>query len=581
MDRLKLELSRTQKANAEQAERLEKQKKQNGALEARIQDLKKTACAEQAELKDLRVKLRMSEHERSQLSLKQGEAAELKKTIHVLESKRRDEVREKDRTITDLGKSVAGERRRRETAEARLQELQAKGTTELDALSAKSQLLQEQLAQAQEETRHSAQLVSVAETDAVSKQQRALDQLEQHRVLLAEVAQEYARLAAKSCAVTAHSKLTHEYAVLQSRAWRLERKLGDSAGQVAELVNLIRHAHDTNALLVRELADLQEECQFYRQTQRVEIENMPPLWQLYDELGEAMHELHEMELSSCLSDNLLATSLTELFHLTYDELVEEHLALNTELAQERQTSRTAQVAQDHLEAELVKTRQEREQEYDQLRTTTRLVDQMTTRAALAEQQKTDLEHQLQCATQQSEAASASHKKAVQQLTETVQRNRMTEDGLRAEIGLLTAELADSEQFQAAYYSLSDEIKSLIARNELAEGEAQQLSKFNAEILGHHNPGQRIMYVDRIRRELAEFKHKHAVSVVECESVAAQNVELLRELEIYRSVSVEHKPRTAVTRISRPPLSSMNQSTTTPFWEAMPVDQRFEDFSYTI
>ena len=40
----------------------------------------------------------------------------------------------------------------------------------------------------------------------------------------------------------------------------------------------------------------------------------------------------------------------------------------------------------------------------------------------------------------------------------------------------------------------------------AEEEAQRLSKFNAEILGHNNPAQRIMYVDRIRRELHETKH---------------------------------------------------------------------------
>lgn len=44
------------------------------------------------------------------------------------------------------------------------------------------------------------------------------------------------------------------------------------------------------------------------------------------------------------------------------------------------------------------------------------------------------------------------------------------------------------------------------RNNLAEEEADRLSKFNAEILGHNNPAQRIMYVDRIRRELAEAKH---------------------------------------------------------------------------
>lgn len=43
------------------------------------------------------------------------------------------------------------------------------------------------------------------------------------------------------------------------------------------------------------------------------------------------------------------------------------------------------------------------------------------------------------------------------------------------------------------------------RNALAEDEAQALSKHNAELLGHHNPAQRIMYVDRIRRELHDTK----------------------------------------------------------------------------
>jgi hypothetical protein len=47
---------------------------------------------------------------------------------------------------------------------------------------------------------------------------------------------------------------------------------------------------------------------------------------------------------------------------------------------------------------------------------------------------------------------------------------------------------------------------LVDRNDLAEEEADRLSRFNAEILGHNNPAQRIMYVDRIRKELAETKH---------------------------------------------------------------------------
>ena len=66
-------------------------------------------------------------------------------------------------------------------------------------------------------------------------------------------------------------------------------------------------------------------------------------------------------------------------------------------------------------------------------------------------------------------------------------------------------MTDAERYQEAYYNLVDEVGTLVDRNNLAEDEANRLSKFNAEILGHHNPSQRIMYVDRIRRELAETK----------------------------------------------------------------------------
>lgn len=60
-------------------------------------------------------------------------------------------------------------------------------------------------------------------------------------------------------------------------------------------------------------------------------------------------------------------------------------------------------------------------------------------------------------------------------------------------------------YREAYQNIADEMRGIIARNTLAEEEADRLSKFNAEIIGHHNPTQRIYYVDRIRKELAETK----------------------------------------------------------------------------
>lgn len=69
---------------------------------------------------------------------------------------------------------------------------------------------------------------------------------------------------------------------------------------------------------------------------------------------------------------------------------------------------------------------------------------------------------------------------------------------------------DATRYQEAYYLLSEEVGALVARHQLAEEEAQRLSKFNVEILSHNNPAQRIVYVDRIRTELAETKHVGSV-----------------------------------------------------------------------
>jgi hypothetical protein len=70
---------------------------------------------------------------------------------------------------------------------------------------------------------------------------------------------------------------------------------------------------------------------------------------------------------------------------------------------------------------------------------------------------------------------------------------------------LSADLADAERYREAYHNLLDEVGVLAARNQLAESEATRISQFNAEILGHNNPAQRIVYLDRVRRELAETK----------------------------------------------------------------------------
>lgn len=61
------------------------------------------------------------------------------------------------------------------------------------------------------------------------------------------------------------------------------------------------------------------------------------------------------------------------------------------------------------------------------------------------------------------------------------------------------------RYEHAYKSLCQEVDALVSRNQLVEKEAEHLSQFNAEILGHTNPHQKIHYLDRVRKDLADAK----------------------------------------------------------------------------
>jgi hypothetical protein len=114
---------------------------------------------------------------------------------------------------------------------------------------------------------------------------------------------------------------------------------------------------------------------------------------------------------------------------------------------------------------------------------------------------------------------------------------------------------DAIQYQDAYANLLEEIQSLIARNALAEEETAKLSAFNAEILGSQNPSKRIAYLERVRSELAEAKQRILMLSREHEILNATVKDLHHELEMYRSVPTDAKPRTGFTRVQRVPLGT--------------------------
>ena len=123
---------------------------------------------------------------------------------------------------------------------------------------------------------------------------------------------------------------------------------------------------------------------------------------------------------------------------------------------------------------------------------------------------------------------------------------------------LTKEVQELEPYAEAYSTLLNQIALLRSRQEIAEEQANQLSQCNAELLGHHNPAQRILYVDRIRRELAEARQTIAELQLDKENALLEGDRLAKELAMYTSVvvPVTNKPRTNLTRVTRAPLTNL-------------------------
>ncbi|KAJ4498291.1 hypothetical protein C8R41DRAFT_818661 [Lentinula lateritia] len=551
VERLKLELARLQKGNAELTDRLDKQKKQKEALDLRVDELKRNSSADKAEIKDLGVKLRMSEHQRTQMTAKHGNVADVKKSLQSLETRRKEELKERDRTVADLEKSLLTDKKKREMVESQLKETKAKHDVEIDKMKDTVEKLKREIVAARDEVQQIQHRLEATIAKTNSNEESLLAQLEDHKLMLNEVAEHYGLLASNTVPRPAFERLTFENYALRIQAARSSRKLGNTEGQVSELANLIRQSQEENQILRRNSKDMMQELSSF-------IENAtskPPSPPSYDDLDEIITHL-DRDLETLQEEearvNIEALQLeAELHHLQHDALFFAYAEAETELHEALA-----------IASKLPEVEQQRDIAQELLQATNITAESLRLSSDKFKLQVAELEEKLKTETRKSDEALQKEKGNAHRLTTTVQKLRMAEDGLRAENEQLTYELSEAERFQEAYYSLSEELEGLLDRNALAEDEAQRLSRVNAEIIGHHNPLQRIMYLEKIRNELAETKQKLLVSMRTNETVAIQNQDLQNELDMYKSVAVPHELKlgTKFTRMARPPLMNLNKST---------------------
>jgi chromosome segregation ATPase len=468
----------------------------------------------------------MSEHERGQMAGKQGEVGETKKALQALELKRREELRERDKKIVDMEKALAGEKKRREGVEARLAEIKGKGDGEVQEVKMRAKELEELAEEARGEVKEVKAELAALEVESSDERERLVVQLEQNRELLARVAEEYGRLASSSVQLAKHSRVKRDRAALEIQVLRLERKLANAEGQVVELVSLLRHTKEENMFLRECLRAAEEEAEWCWDNLK---KDQPETRHTMD-LDMASIEEEIRDAASRIKDARAhgSESSCETYRLTSEALLFHYSVLDKEICTRETREGTlsndlldAHAARDAAISDLEAIRAEHGTAQQRIAEMAVALAESGAKVELLRGTLDEVEARVREEGSETKAELKREREIAQKLAAKVQQNKVAEDTLRAEIEQyvflkcsfivliethrLTAELTEAERYQTAYYRLVDEVGELVARNALAEDEADKLSRFNAEILGHNNPAQRIMYVDRIRKELAETK----------------------------------------------------------------------------
>ncbi|KAJ3713302.1 hypothetical protein C8R42DRAFT_646970 [Lentinula raphanica] len=127
------------------------------------------------------------------MSAKHGESGEWKKAVQAAEMRRKEEGKEKDRAVADLGKTLSAEKKRREMVESQMKEAKAKHEFETDKLKAGmgKVKVKSELTTANDAKRQLQLSLDGAISEADSTEEALLARLGDHRVLLGRLGEQY------------------------------------------------------------------------------------------------------------------------------------------------------------------------------------------------------------------------------------------------------------------------------------------------------------------------------------------------------------------------------------------------------
>ena len=375
------------------------------------------------------------EAERDKFISTQPELVQLKKSLSLLESKRKDELKERDRRIADLEKQLLSATKAKDLLESK--SIDSKRISDQQLSSTRSEL-ETLVEQARSESRLAKEEFKNLTTATAIREENSLKQLEDHHRLLDCVVQEYAYLASRSVSSTDYHHLKHDHSVLQLHQLRLERKLANAEGQVVELTHLIRQAKEENLRSSQALSDALDENSILR-TAASEHDNNSTF--SLDTILDSIHSniiLEHVELAKI--DASTHELLTGYYQSQCTDLCLAFSVINKELADIQAT--TGQHAVDLASAltcnESITSRLESlQKEYDTREEEAKLAlatrNDLKAATAALEAQVAEMQQKLDDSDSSHANDLKKEKDTIYRLNTTIQKSRMAEEALREEI----------------------------------------------------------------------------------------------------------------------------------------------------
>ncbi|WVQ94895.1 hypothetical protein IAU59_001981 [Kwoniella sp. CBS 9459] len=173
-------------------------------------------------------------------------------------------------------------------------------------------------------------------------------------------------------------------------------------------------------------------------------------------------------------------------------------------------------------------------------TITALINESRNANAVAEMFKVDM-NELREEMNQLEAKARDDREALKRSNDIIGRSKTAEEVLDEEVQHLREVYISAAQYEELYNDLKEEHELIMAREEVAIREAERLGMENAELAGHTNEGQKINYVEGLRREMFGVKQELATTRHMLNRANDQIFNLQQEITTYRSIDPTSQP----------------------------------------